>query len=552
MKSPRFDSFLENLYFGEFDREAFRYREADAADPDVKRLVNGFLEASKEYPPDRLEKLGRVPDDLLDKLKKTGFFGLIIPKEYGGQGLDLHRYLAVVEEIVKTDMALGILSLAHLSIGVMGVILYGSCEQKERYLSKAAAGDMIFCYALTEPLTGSDARHIQTAAVLSPDRKTYVLNGTKTFITNANYSGGLTVFAQLDPEKPGSLGAFIVETAWEGVSIGKDMEKMGLKASSTASIQLKNVRVPVENMIGGPGDGFRIAMTILNYGRLALGAASSGMLSASLSDMRKRSAMRQQFQVPIARFELLQEMMVNAWVRMETVRAMTHLTAGILDRNPLADAATESSHVKLYGTNRAWDSLYDSMQLAGGSGYLSNQPYDKRMRDFRVATIFEGTTEIHGIYPPLSLARKVQKSLRGKSLPGRLFVLAGLKIPGAGYRPGNPALRRAASEIRSEAAIYRKLFLTSVTRLGKRLPEREFLLRRMTTVSVHLYALVSLCAKVEAWKAEGRDVDDLLTVLSGFIETAKRETRRNAHFRPDAAEKMHPVLFARIDPAPEK
>ncbi len=162
---------------------------------------------------------------------------------------------------------------------------------------------MIFAYALTEPKIGSDSQNIETTAVLSENNRFYLLNGNKTYLTNANYAGAMTVFAQMDPTRPGFMGAFIVETSWDGVKIGKDVSKMGLKASSTAAVKFKNVRVPKENLLGQPGDGFKIAMTILNYGRLALGAASTGMMKLSLQDMVKRSASRTQFGDSINNFD---------------------------------------------------------------------------------------------------------------------------------------------------------------------------------------------------------------------------------------------------------
>jgi acyl-CoA dehydrogenase family protein 9 len=288
-------------------------------------------------------------------------------------------------------------------------VLFGNAEQKRKYLVPAASGEMIFSYALTEPQTGSDAKNIQTAAAVSEDGSHFILNGSKTYITNANYAGGLTVFAQLDPDKPGFMGAFIVETARDGVTIGKDMPKMGLKASSTAAIQFKDVKVPKENLLGRPGDGFKIAMVILNYGRLALGAASAGMMKQSLLDMNDRAASRTQFGVPINQFELIQEKLVKAKVNGYVASAMTTFTAGMLESNPTATVAIESSHCKLFGTTRAWDTIYDALQVAGGSGYLTTQPYEKRMRDFRVTTIFEGTTEIHSIYPALFVLRALNK-----------------------------------------------------------------------------------------------------------------------------------------------
>jgi len=408
----KYESFMEQIYFGKTDLSKISYEESSIDDAKVTEIFNRYREAIKDFPPGIIEAEGHAPPALLEKLKTTEFFGLYIPAEFGGVGLSLHQYLLIVKEIVKLDMALGILALAHLSIGMKAILLFGNESQKKYYLTKAASGEMIFCYALTEPNTGSDAKNIDTTVELSPDRTHYILNGTKSYITNANYAGGLTVFAQMDKTKKGTLGAFIVETSWEGVTTGKDMPKMGLSASSTASFQFRNVRVPVENMIGKEGDGFRIAMSVLNFGRLALGAASSGMIEVSLNDMLKRSSGRIQFGRPILDFELIQEKIVKAFVDNEVIWTMTNFTAGMLEKDPLAHVAIESSHCKLYGTNRAWDTLYSAMQVAGGSGYLKSQPYEKRMRDFRVATIFEGTSEIHAIYPPLSIFRNIARHLQ--------------------------------------------------------------------------------------------------------------------------------------------
>jgi acyl-CoA dehydrogenase family protein 9 len=387
------DSFLGSIYFGSMDMDRFHSFKDLEEDEKTREIVDKYLEVTKKYPPSYLEQQGTIPAELLEELKKIGFFGLNISEKYGGVGLSLGQYLQVVAEIAGKDLALALISLAHLSIGCKGIVLFGNEAQKEKYLVPAASGEMIFSYALTEPKIGSDAKHIESKAVLSEDGKHYILNGQKTYITNANYAGGLTVFAQLDSEKPGFMGSFIVETTWDGVKIGKDMPKMGLKASSTATIQFKDVRVPVENLLGQPGEGFKVAMSILNYGRLALGAGSVGAMNQSLRDMEKQSARRRQFGVEINSFELIQEKMVQARVDSYVASAMTAFTAGMVEDHPQARIAIESSHCKLFGTTRAWDTLYNALQVAGGSGYLATQPYEKRLRDFRVTTIFEGTTD---------------------------------------------------------------------------------------------------------------------------------------------------------------
>jgi acyl-CoA dehydrogenase family protein 9 len=419
--------FLENLFQGTF-LHGPDFPGAPAVDTErVDAFMERFKSAVSGFEAQKIEGMHVVPPPLLERLKEIGMFGLIIGREHGGMGFGLHEYLAVIQRMSESDMALALIPLAHLSIGVMGVILFGTDEQKLRYLPKAASGETIFAYALTEPDTGSDAQHVKTCALPAEDGGFYILNGTKTYITNANYAGAFSAFAQLDPQKPGRMGMFIVERGWDGVTVGSDMPKMGLSVSSTASVRFSGVRVPKENLVGGPGDGFKIAMTILNYGRL---------LSASLRDMSRRSRTRAQFGSPIREFELIQEKLVHARVHGLAASAMTSFTAELLARDPLSNVALESSHCKLYGTTRCWDTLYDAQQTAGGSGYLSTLPYEKRLRDFRVTTIFEGTTEIHSIYPPLALFRFFGKRMEGLGAAGRLAMLRRVA--------GGRALRRGA------------------------------------------------------------------------------------------------------------
>ena len=216
-----FDNFLANIYFGSLDMERFHSFQDLEMDEKTREIIEKYQNIIERYPSSYLEEQGTLPRELLEELKRIGFFGLNIPKEYGGVGLDLKQYLKVVEEIAGLDLALAIISLAHLSIGCKGIVLFGNERQKQKYLVPAATGEMIFSYALTEPKIGSDAKHIETWAKLADDGSYYILNGQKTYITNANYAGGLTVFAQLERDKPGFMGGFIVETAWDGVKIGQ-------------------------------------------------------------------------------------------------------------------------------------------------------------------------------------------------------------------------------------------------------------------------------------------------------------------------------------------
>jgi acyl-CoA dehydrogenase family protein 9 len=409
---------------------------------------------------------------------------------------------------------------------------------------------MIFSYALTEPQTGSDAQNIQTVAAVSEDGNHFILNGSKTYITNANYAGGLTVFAQLDPDKPGFMGAFIVETAWDGVKIGKDMPKMGLKASSTAAIQFQNVKVPKENLLGRPGDGFKIAMVILNYGRLALGAASAGMMKQSLLDMTDRAASRTQFGVAINQFELIQEKMVKARVHGYVASAMTTFTAGMLESNPTATVAIESSHCKLFGTTRAWDTIYDALQVAGGSGYLTTQPYEKRMRDFRVTTIFEGTTEIHSIYPALFVLRTLSKRLQAEAT-GKLpqFIALVKKMFRRARWPiafDDKMMNRAARFAKASARRMRLMILVGFLIHGQSITRKEFFLRRITTLSLYIYGIIVVLAKLEAARKSGRSINAELNILAYFLEEARQTRKRNQRLFSTRQERLHQKITSEI------
>lgn len=540
--------FLETLYLDRFDKARFQGFSFPEPDPRAEDVISRYRELIKNYPPAKLEKEGSIPEELMDGLKEIGLFGLNIPEEYGGVGLGLAGYLSVLRAIARTDMALALTPTAHLSIGLKGIILFGTEQQKRKYLTQAATGEMIFAYALTEPGTGSDAQHIQTTATLSEDGTHYILNGQKTYITNGGFAGGLTAFAQLDPEKPGFMGAFIIETAWGGVEVGNEIPKMGLKISSTTPISFKDVKVPVENLLGQPGDGFKIAMTILNYGRLGLGSASAGAMDQSLEDMFKRATTRKQFGMPIRDFELIQEKMVRTAVHSFASASMTAATAGLLEEDHTGSLAMESSHVKLYGTTRAWDTLDEALQTAGGSGYLATNPYEKRMRDFRVTTVFEGTSEIHSMYPALYLVRNLGKRLKGMGRASQFWYLVkhAYGSPGIVLNYSDPVMSRAVRMASELTRSVKKLVHMGVLKYGKGIVGREFLLRRITNLSMAGYSLLATVAAIDTMQKAGQDISDRLNLLGYLTQEARETLKSQSRIVYNDLEKAHQKIFADI------
>jgi acyl-CoA dehydrogenase family protein 9 len=545
--------FLEQIYSGSLDEKRLNRLRAPMDSKKIMSLVERFQEITREYSPQSIEEQGRIPPEMLQRMRTIGLFGVSIPEAYGGLGFNLWEYLKTIEEMVKQDISVVLVSLAHLSIGVKGILLFGTEQQRQKYLPPAASGAVIFSYALTEPKIGSDAQHIETRAELSEDGSCYVLNGQKTYITNANYAGALTTFAQLDPKRPGFMGAFIVETGWEGVTIGRDMPKMGLKASSTASIQFRDVRVPVENLLGKPGDGFKIAMTILNYGRLGLGAASVGMMEQSVADMMKRSSSRIQFGAPIKEFQLIQEKIVTARVNSYVSSAMDDFTAALLEEDPTANVAIESSHCKLFGTTRCWDTVYDALQVAGGAGYLATQPYEKRMRDFRVTTVFEGTTEIHSIYPALFLARKIAKDLQTahSTSIGRLFCLLKSLFKRIEWplKFEHQVMKKASKAARINASLIRRMLILGIMIYGSRISRKQFLLRRISTLSLYLFGLLAVLARMSA-SSELRDLEkEQIDLLDYFLQEAKAVRRQSLSILENKRERLLESIMKHLSSA---
>lgn len=543
---------MEKIYRGEFDPELLQVAPTAIDRARVAMIVDRYRVLLKEYPPARLESGGTLPPDLLRRMGEAGFFGISIASEYGGMGLNLCEYLTVVEGIARLDVPLAFTFLAHLSIGIKAIQLFGTEEQKRKYLTRAASGEMIFAYALTEPRIGSDAQHIETSALLGPDETHYVLNGRKTYITNANYAGGMTVFAQLDPMEPGFIGAFIVETGWEGVQVGKEMPKMGLTSSSTAAIQFKNVRVPKENLIGMPGDGFKIAMSVLNYGRLGLGASSAATMRLCAGEMLQRASTRIQFQVPISSFPLIQEKIVRARVGEAVSSAMNSFSAVLLQQQPFLRSPIETSHCKLFGTTRAWDAVYDALQTAGGAGYLKTLPYEKRMRDTRVTTVFEGTTEVHSIYPALWGMRMLKKSLkdRGKSFLSLALDLLKLLARGEKWPLSyeNSIMQKALCEARRCAKATRVLLLGALLLYGRKIArgqtsDREFLFRRITTLSLHTFGLLALLRQTDIRRKAGPLEAEDLFILQYFTAEARQARKSNTRLLDSRKEKVGSALF---------
>ncbi|MBX6353239.1 MAG: acyl-CoA dehydrogenase family protein [Thermoflavifilum sp.] len=357
----------------------------------MKETIREFVENEVEPHAMQIEEEDRVPDEILEKSKELGLFGLSIPEEYGGMGLSMLGKCAIFEELGKTINGYTTIIGAHNGIGSVGIVQFGTEEQKQRYLPKMATGEWIGAFALTEPQAGSNAAAIKTTAVKKGDR--YILNGQKIYITNAPYAHVFTVMAVTDPSKgPKGITSFIVERDFKGFHVGSIEKKMGLHGSHTAQLYFEDMEVPEENVLGQEGEGYVNALKILANGRAGLAARCLGSCQYLLDRSVRYALERVQFGKPIFEQQIIQHYLAEMALEVETLRWMTYRVAWMTDQG--MNVIKEAAMLKLYGSevyNRVADK---AVQIHGGIGYIADYPIERFYRDARITRIYEGTSEI--------------------------------------------------------------------------------------------------------------------------------------------------------------
>ncbi|MFB7866461.1 acyl-CoA dehydrogenase family protein [Streptomyces sp. NPDC056069] len=368
----------------------------------VRELAEDFV--AREVAPhavewDRAEDVDRA---IVKKLGAVGFLGLTIPEEYGGSGGDHLSYCLVTEELGRGDSSVrGIVSVS-LGLVAKTIASWGDEEQKRTWLPRLASGDALGCFGLTEPETGSDAGNLATRAVRDGDA--YVINGSKMFITNGTWADVVLLFARTN-DTPGHKGvsAFLVPTDTPGLTRRAVHGKLGLRGQATAELVLQDVRVPASAMLGPEGKGFSLAMSALAKGRMSVAAGCVGIAQAALDAAVRYAGEREQFGKPIASYQLVQELISDIAVDVDAARLLTWRVADLIDRGE--EFATAASKAKLYASEAAVRSANNALQVFGGYGYIDEYPVGKLLRDARVMTLYEGTSQI-------------QKLIIGRALTG--------------------------------------------------------------------------------------------------------------------------------------
>ena len=344
---------------------------------------------------EQAEETGCLDMDVVRKMGEAGFFGIKTPVEYGGAGGDHVAYVAVMEEICKRSGVAGVFVSSRNSLCGTPIQLSGTEEQKKKYLTGIATGEMTFCFGLTEPGAGSDAGGTKTTAVLDGDE--YIINGRKTFITGAPLSDYCIVYAKTDMTQVGSRGisAIIVDLKSEGVSFGKPEDKMGIIGCPTSDIVFENVRVPKENLLGKEGKGFSNAMAALDTGRIGIAAQSIGIAGAALEEAISFAKDRKQFGQPIAKFQGIQFMLADMATKLEAMRLLVYEAAARKDKGE--DVTKLASMAKYFCAEGANEICAKAVQIHGGYGYIKEYKVERLYRDARILTIYEGTSQIQQI-----------------------------------------------------------------------------------------------------------------------------------------------------------
>ncbi len=370
----------------------------------IQQTAREFADNEVAPVADRHDREGRFPLELVKKLGKMGFLGMLIPEAYGGTAAGNLCLVLALEELNRVCASTGVTVSVHNSLVSAPIVHWGSEEIKRKYLPRLATGELLSAYALSEPGSGSDAAGLVTSAVR--DGNDYVLNGTKNFITTGAEADVAIVMARTDPShKTRGITAFVLERDMKGYVIGKKEDKLGLRASSTVQLVFEDLRVPASQILGGEGVGFKIAMHTLDGGRIGIAAQAVGIAQACLNASIKYAEEREAFEQPIGKFQAIQWKLANMATRIEAARFLVYNAARLKDAGQ--PHGKEAAMAKLFASETANDAARDAVQIHGGAGYLEDFPVERHFRDARITEIYEGTSEIQR----LVIARHLLKNL---------------------------------------------------------------------------------------------------------------------------------------------
>jgi acyl-CoA dehydrogenase family member 9 len=554
-------SFAKSLFLGDVHEDlVFPYPKPPAEEQQkVRVLVQSLRElAAESIDPRKIEEERWIGDDVIAALGERGLTGLYVPERYGGQGLSQTGYCRVFETFAQIDATVSVVMGVHQSIGMKGIVLFGSDEQKERFLPDLATGRKLAGFALTEPAAGSDAYNIQSRAVLQPDGS-WKLNGEKCYIGNAGRGSVFVTFARTEVAGKDRHTAFILEKGMDGFEPGERYDTMGLRGNDLRPLYFKDVRIPPENVLGEPGEGFKIAMHVLNNGRLSLGTGSVGAAKWLLDEAIEHVKERRQFGRPIAEFELVEEKIGWMVSYLFGLESMAYLTTGLVDAG-VPDYSLESAICKVAGTEFLWYQANRALQLKGGAGYMRDQPYEKVLRDIRIFPIFEGANDVLRAFIALSGMKPLSDKLKELSAvnlgdPIGSFGIVAEYVSGRikrGVRPerissAHPELTELAQSAGEQVAQLRDITETILRRERQNVIERQFHQKRLADAVADIYAQIAVLSRVtsifeeQGVEPSGQEryiAQTFCTRAAGRVKSRFAQVERNDDERVSAIAKL--------------
>lgn len=547
MGSATENSFMKSLFFGEIREDLiFPYPAMTSEASETVRMVNESLErfARDHVKSAEWDEKGEMPKEMISYLAELGIMGIAVPEELGGLGMSQSGYARIMQEVAGIDGSLAVTLGAHQSIGYKALLLFGTEQQKRKYLPKLASGELMACYCLTEPGSGSDAASIQTKAVLSEDGKFFSLTGNKLWITNGGVANFMTVFAKTSVEDRGvmkeKVTCFFLEMPTEGVSVGPAEHKLGIRASWTNAIHFDQAQVPAENVIGGIGHGFKVAMGVLNHGRLGLAAGCIGGSKKALQAAIEHSNERVQFQKNIGSFGMIKEKIARMMMNLYAAESMLFMTTSMIDQKDV-DYSVESAIAKVFASEMIWEVMDENIQIWGGAGYMKEYPYERWLRDARINRIFEGTNEVLRAFIALSgmqgpgqqlagLADAIKYPLKGMGLVSD-FAIRKIKqnVLGQSITQSHPALKKMAGVLEDYTVEFANQVEILIRRHGRDIALRQFAQKRVADVAIDMFAMFCILSRVTRSLQEKGEAECALelALAEAFFVRANRRVRGN-------------------------
>jgi len=537
--------FARSLFFGHFRADLLMpWPELEPSQRQrADELVEEFRQfADAEIDSFEIDRLADIPSRVMQGLARLGLFGLTVPREYGGLGLSQSAACRVMEAVGGVDASIAVMLNAHHSIGLRGILLAGTAEQKQYWLPPLARGEKLAAFALTEPQAGSDAANIQTRATPSEDGQVYYLDGEKRYITNGAIAGVLTVLARAPvPGREGThVTAFLVTPDLPGFEIVEArMPKCGIRGTVTSRLAFHHMPVPAANLLGRLGQGLKLALTTLDYGRITFGATCTGTAKVCLQAAVRHAVTRRQFGQPLAEFEMVQEKLAAMAADIFAMESATYHAAALMDAET-NDYMLETAMVKVFASEALWRIVNDTIQIFGGQAYFCDEPYERMMRDARINLIGEGANDVLRAFIALVGLREVGQHLKGLAeaiwrpweqwqallrFAGRRLYFAAPQVP-----VQHQELSVEATRLANDIAAFAKAVESALLQHREAIVEKQYVQKRLADAATDLYLASCVLSRLDTLLDRPEEsTQHYLHRGKLFLAQASRRVRHHLH-----------------------